>query len=223
VLGCTGATLSTATRCDGAGTCAGCVATSSCGTYTCNAAMTSCLTSCSTDAQCAPGDYCTGGACVPQKAPGQACTAAGECQGGGACGGGICCGATCVDQGAGSCGTDGTCASGTGACQMYPAASACFAATTCTGVMATAFLQCDGLGACNLGTATVPCPGGYVCDAPMTGCLTACGTSDADCDASFYCDGVGAGACRAKKPAGATCALDHECQNGTCTASNDCN
>ena len=49
--------------CNGIGTCAS-GATSDCSPYTCGGAEAACLTSCSSTAQCAPGNVCQGGQCV---------------------------------------------------------------------------------------------------------------------------------------------------------------
>ncbi len=83
----------------------------SCGDFTCDGSMMSCLTSCGTDAQCTSGRYCAaGGACTAKKAAGLTCMGANECSSG-YCVDGVCCNGACN----GTCescnlsGTAGTC------------------------------------------------------------------------------------------------------------------
>jgi hypothetical protein len=53
----------TAQTCDGGGTCAG--TTTSCGAYRCAAGGTTCLATCTTDADCVPASHCNGNVCSP--------------------------------------------------------------------------------------------------------------------------------------------------------------
>jgi hypothetical protein len=56
-----------------------------------------------------------------------------------------------------------------------------------------------------------------MCNASLTACLTACGTTDANCVTGFYCDGVGLGACQPTRASGAMCTRNAECVSDTCT------
>src|SRR6185369_7918761 len=96
----------------------------------------------------------------------------------------------CPDQG--GCGTNGTCASGTGACQDYPATTMCSAPASCSNAMFTTFQNCNGTGMCNMNaTAPAACPGNLKCMG--SSCLSMCNTSN-DCVSAtnFTCVG---GAC----------------------------
>jgi hypothetical protein len=101
-----------------------------CGPYECNGA--SCYTSCLSDSQCVPGDYCTSyaaGACLPRGAPGAACSSNDACASM-ACLGGTCCKIACTVGG--TCGATACTANG-GAC-VYPTSQCsnqtCGSATT---------------------------------------------------------------------------------------------
>ena len=104
---CTGSTHTSAQLCNGAGTC-GAATTSGCGAYVCGA--TSCLTTCTTSADCATGNYCLGTACVPQETNGTACLTSAEC-GSGFCVDGVCCNSACggACQTCAQAGSIGTC------------------------------------------------------------------------------------------------------------------
>src|SRR4029077_10065521 len=143
------------------------------------------------------------------------CGAAGECNSG-FCEQGVCCATACVgicrscglagtigtcasvapgqdpfnqcaDQGASTCGTDGTCDGG-GACRRYAIGSTC-AASTCSGTTFTPARACDGAGTC--GTATATTGGAYVCGSGGS-CLVTC-TTNADCVAPNVCTGGSCG------------------------------
>ena len=132
----------------------------------------------------------------------------------------------CLDQGPGSCGTDGTC-DGSGGCGRYADGTVCKGA------------RCDG--AANAETAASTCAGG-ACKTPAartcapykgcsgTRCLTQCG-SDGQCAAGNVCT---EGSCGAR-PVGALCGKNSDCAapgicaqgrccasacNGTCMACN---
>jgi len=72
--------------CNGSGTCQTVMSTS-CGAYVCGA--TACLTSCTSDAECAATAYCSLPNCVPKKAAGQPCGGNNECISG-SCSANIC-------------------------------------------------------------------------------------------------------------------------------------
>jgi hypothetical protein len=155
------------------------------------------------------------GAASP-KAGGEACGAAGECASG-FCADGVCCNAACAgacvscaqpgrvgvcwpaeigapdphalcaDEGAASCGTDGTC-DGFGRCARRRAGTVC-AASTCVGNAFEGARVCDGRGVCGAAPALRACAP-YACN--PASCLDAC-TSDLGCVAPAVCLG---GACR---------------------------
>jgi hypothetical protein len=165
---------------------------------------TSCLTTCTTSADCSTGNYCLGSACVAKETNGTACVGSGEC-GSGFCVDGVCCNSACGGTcqtcaqsnsvgtciaadpgtdprlecdatGAASCGNDGSC-DGAGACRKYAAGTECLAAG-CTGGAVHTASTCNGTGTCNAGT-TTSC-GAYQCDAAGAACRTTC-TVDSHC------------------------------------------
>jgi len=89
---CVGGVETHASTCDVSGKC-GDVA-KSCGAYACD--VTTCKSSCSSKADCAPGYQCKTGACFPTDGLGTPCKASSECATG-FCTDGVCCGvATCA-------------------------------------------------------------------------------------------------------------------------------
>src|SRR5262245_15258041 len=169
---CSGSTVSHAARCDGDGAC-GTVAIDSCGPYMCNAAGGACRADCASNADCVGGAACVNGSCGP-KPPGVPCSAASDCESG-FCVAGVCCETACsgtcrscaiagsegqciavpagadprnecADEGAASCGRDGTC-DGTGACRRYASGTVC-AAASCSGATWTPARTCNGSGTC---------------------------------------------------------------------------
>ena len=137
----------------------------SCGAYLCSG--TSCLTACSSGAQCAPLNHCAASACVGNGGPGAGCNPAlggSDCTSAVCGSNGVCCAAACPDQGAASCGTNGACALATGACQKYPAGDVC-AAASCNGNMAEASSKCNGTGTCVPGSTTSCAP--FLCAAAL--------------------------------------------------------
>ncbi len=170
-----------ASTCNGAGACVPGSAVS-CGTYACKAS--GCATACTQDSDCAGGDYCSGGSCVPQQGAGGACTGADQCAAGYSCVDGFCCGSTsclpcwscgvhgaegtctpvpaggadptgsCPTTNQASCGDDGLC-DGSGGCQKWPATTVC--ASSCVALILSENL-CDGAGTCNPIPALTSCP-----------------------------------------------------------------
>ncbi len=227
---CTGSTVTLAGRCDGSGTCmAG--ASQPCAPYVCSGS--SCLATCSTSAECITGNVCTASSCG-LKPLGASCAAGGECNSG-FCAQGVCCRTACADncmscaltgtggtcstvpagqdplnqcsdQGAASCGTDGTC-DGSGGCRRHVNGTSC-AAATCSAGSYSPERTCNGTGTCQT-TAPISC-GAYNCGTGST-CLTTC-TTNADCAAPNICN---AGQCT-KKPLGTTCGGGVECASGLC-------
>jgi Cellulose binding domain len=227
---CAGTTFTPARACNGTGTCVA-ATTASCDPYVCGTAA--CKTSCTANADCTSPNSCTAGSCG-KKPTGAACGAGAECNSG-FCAQGFCCatacGGTCqscaltgsvgtctavpagqdpldqcADQGAASCGTDGSC-DGSAGCRKYANGTTC-AASACAGTALTPARTCDGAGTCKTVTATT-C-GAYVCGASGA-CLTSC-ASTADCVSPNVCNGT---TC-SKKPNGAACAATTECASGFC-------
>ena len=228
---CTGATYLAPRTCSGAGICQA-ASTIACAPYNCGTTG-ACLTTCTSDAQCVSPNVCLAGQCS-KKALGAACAGGTECVSG-LCQQGVCCSssctgtcrscaiagsagtcalvpvgadplAQCADNGAASCGTDGSC-DGAGGCRLYTAGTAC-AASTCTGVTFTPARTCNGAGTCLAGTPTTCDP--YVCGAGGA-CRTSC-ASTADCNAPSTCSGGSCG----KKSIGVACAAPAECNSGLC-------
>lgn len=110
----------------------------------------------------------------------------------------------CVNQGAASCGLNGTC-DGVGGCAFYPAGTAC-ASSTCTGAVLTLTRTCDGLGACGAGT-TIACSPFQCLDGS---CYDDC-VSSAECSEGATCIN---GICEHSETA--ACVADDECASGHC-------
>jgi hypothetical protein len=217
--------------CDGLGTCKPAPAVA-CAPFKCKADGTACAEECTVDADC-QGQPCVAGSCG-KVANGSKCSAGNQCISGN-CVDGYCCDVAC----AGSCqacdlsGSIGkcvplaanqaphggrmACASGTcgshcdgksASCVFAPSTTLCGSAK-CTNGMATAAVNCDGMGSCP--NASVTSCGGLVCSG--TTCKTSCAT-DADCLAPTpYCS---AGKCQSTKPLGRTCGGGSECATGNC-------
>jgi hypothetical protein len=112
----------------------------------------------------------------------------------------------CADEGASSCGQDGTC-DGARACHRYPMGTAC-AAAGCGGGSFMPARACNGQGVCTAAGA-VAC-GAYACFA--TGCRTSC-LVNGDCAAPNSCIN---GTCGSKKGQGSGCNAASECASGSC-------
>ena len=165
---CTSGVATFAADCAGTGVCAA-LATAACAPYTCG--NTACRSSCSVDVDCANGNYCSSGQCVPLLVAGGPCTTENEC-GSGHCVDGVCCDTACTGQceacdvatlsgtcspvtgpphGRTPCAADGACA---GSCDgvvtancIYNAGTECREAS-CTAGEATLAASCTAAGAC---------------------------------------------------------------------------
>ena len=135
---------------------------------------------------------------------GSACDDSGECAVG-FCVSGRCCSTLCLDQGAASCGTDGTC-DAKGACNLYAPSAAC---SVCAGGTLSSG-HCDGAGHC-LAPQVLGC-GLYLTCAGPTACGTTC-AGDAQCAPGAYC---AAPACLPREATGQPCAGASQCQSGFC-------
>lgn len=175
---------------------------------------------CSGDAACQTG-HCVDGVCCESACDGLCAACSAEVKGSGQDGlcGSVAEGADprgdCEDDGAATCGHDGTC-DGAGACRRYAVGTVCGGAPSCAGAIQTNPDTCDASGACQAGGATACAP--YVCGA--TQCKTACST-EADCAAGSYC-GPGS-VCLPKKDQGAACGAEAECSSGACVDGVCCN
>jgi hypothetical protein len=203
--GCSGSTLTHASRCGGDGECAAAVS-DSCGQYTCNASGT-CRSSCASNADCVAGAACVNGSCGP-KPPGAPCASAADCASG-ICAQGLCCATACTgtckscaiagsegqcinvpsgadpldqcpEEAAMTCGNDGTC-DGAGACRRHAGGTSC-APPSCADATATPGRTCNGSGTCLVVISTSCSP--YACGA--VACRTNC-NSDAECAAPNVC------------------------------------
>jgi len=113
----------------------------------------------------------------------------------------------CPDDGAASCGRDGSC-DGTGACALYGAGTIC-RGQSCASSTVSHAARCDGAGAC--GTATSDSCGAYMCNASGDSCRASC-ISNADCVGGAACVNGSCG----PKPPGAACGAAGDCASGFC-------
>lgn len=148
--------------------------------FACNGDAGTCPTSCATSAECISTSYCSGTACTPKEANGQACAGAGECQSG-FCVDGVCCDGACSGA-CDACNQAGL----SGTCSPLPAgatAAAC-GAFVCDGTTTACPTTCADDGDC---TTAAHCAGGScVADLPPA---QAC-MRNAQCLSGFCADGV---------------------------------
>jgi hypothetical protein len=233
---CVGGTLLDG-HCDGAGRCAS--TPLSCAPYQC-ASASACATHCGSDADCVPTAFCDAAfdrTCQPRKVQGSSCAAADECQSG-FCVDGVCCDTACAeachscglgacafapsgkdprglcaDEGAPTCGHDGTC-DDSGACAFYGRSTVCLP-SICTSAGAASF-RCTGPGHTCVQTEVEDC-GDFACAGGA--CERSC-HSGADCAPSAFCAST---QCRHKLTAGAICAGGEACATGLCVDGVCCN
>jgi hypothetical protein len=183
----------------------------------------SCQTSCARNSDCSSG-ICSNGSC---------CSSNQDCNSG-FCSDGVCCDTSCegacvscnvpthlgtcsaidadmadphgvcTDQGAPSCGHDGTC-DGLGGCRMYLKGTPC-AAPTCTSVSVTTG-TCDGSGTCDVGQSISCYP--YLCNPETISCQTACADRN-DCSSGICTNGRCIG-----EPID-PCTINDQCKTGFC-------
>jgi hypothetical protein len=229
---CDGAAVVGALACDGLGRCKP-GPTTICAPYSCDPDKGACFEECTQSSQCTTGQQCVSGSCGA-KMKGANCTKAAECASG-FCADGVCCNVACgggcvscaltdrrgtcwpidrgaadprgvcVDHGAASCDTTGTC-DGFGGCEKYAPETVCIA-PSCTGTRRNTPGTCDGRGTCR--------PQGVQNCSPFlctnAACTTSCAT-DGDCESGHACVNGQCG----KKNLGVTCAADGECVSGKC-------
>jgi hypothetical protein len=178
-----------------------------------NGACRSTCTDATAAVDCVPGNYCSGGSCVPKKGLGTMCAADGEC-GKGHCVESVCCdtgpcgqcfscalpgslgmctqvtaGTTdpsgmCVNQGTLGCGTTGKCDL-VGACAYQDGSTMC-AGASCSGSALTSTRFCDGKGTCAPPATVTECAP-FSCDATALACFTTC-ADDTSCASTATCD-----------------------------------
>jgi hypothetical protein len=218
--------------CNGAGQCKP-GATRICAPFSCNTSAGMCYSKCTTDSQCVSGHKCVEGLCG-LKMNGAACSADGECASS-HCSDGICCNVACngacsscnlnqkegtcwpiaagaadprgrcKDEGASSCGANGTC-DGLGACAKYQRDTICLMASCSDNRLNTAG-TCNGVGACRAPGVRDCLPFRCVNGA----CTTAC-QSDADCAPGIACVNNTCG----PKQDGQVCVKASECKSNQC-------
>ena len=173
---------------------------------------------CTNASQCQSG-FCVDGVCC-EDACTDVCNACSTATSGGA--NGTCAPAKpgidphgdCPNDGALSCGRDGTC-NGSGACRFYAADTVCDV-NVCASEGYVAGFHCDGAGNC--AEQEIPCAGQYRCFDGA--CLGSC-VEDTACMPGAFCE---AGVCLLKSPVGKkVCGSDHECLSGLCVDGYCCN
>ncbi|HKU38527.1 MAG TPA: hypothetical protein VJR89_10280 [Polyangiales bacterium] len=219
--------------CNGSGACAA-PSYQPCSPFICVPGGQICAGNCQGDTDCAPGNWCSAGICVPLRELGETCSAFDQCVSG-KCVDGICCDSACEGQ-CEACdipGLEGTCSGTIGA--PRGARPACASdGSSCGG-------QCDGDlrdachypdsgvlcrdPSCSAGTAVVAgfCNGAGACPALETrDCAPyVCGAdscrgdckADVDCADGQFCQ---AGMCTAKRDNGQSCSGANACESGQC-------
>src|SRR5262249_27549098 len=150
--------------------------------YLCSGSSASCPTSCSTDASCVAGDFCSGGVCTGKLANGSSFGGPNECQSG-----------FCAD---GSCGNKAC----TGSCDVCAQVLGAVANGTCTNVTGVgspscAPYLCSGMSPSCAGSCAndAGCAAGNYCSGsqcvPKAGLGSAC-TVAGQCQSGFCVDGV---------------------------------
>jgi hypothetical protein len=158
--------------------------------------------------RCVDGHCCDGpcaGACESCRVPGAlgSCTPVPE---------GMDLDDECLDQGAASCGRDGSC-NGQRACRYYPAGTECMP-PSCFGYTQYSRRTCDGLGLCGPATFS-SCPFACTNNACPMGC-----SAQLPCPAGAFCN---AGNCEPARALGASCTAAEQCASNACIDGVCCN
>jgi hypothetical protein len=185
-----GANAACKNSCTVATSAADCVAPNVCNGTLCGKKPTG--ATCASGAEC-NSTFCTEGFCCDKACSGtcQSCAVAGKQ---GTCSS-IAAGSPpvvasqCLNQGATSCGTDGTC-DGSNNCRLFATGTQCVASSCSTGSTLVSARSCNGTGSCQAATSG-PCPGGFFCNTGSSVCKTSCtiATSAADCVSPNVCTG----------------------------------
>lgn len=175
-----------------------------CTPYACGA--TTCKTTCSADADCAKGHYCSGTACVAGLTNGKSCTADTQCNSG-FCVDGVCCESDCRSA-CRSCAKAGR----LGFCDLVAAGTA-DPRGICTGECASGC----GTSGCTYKVKDTPC-GGSCIGNQLTSGGRCTGTSE-KCDGSVTAPCAGALKCLDGKSCKGSCAIDGDCVTGACETS----
>ena len=198
---CIGNTLIQPWECDGSGSCVAAGASGPCPNNLLCKDGVSCWSQCTTDDQCVSGHYCDAGICLSEKANGNTCGSAAECQsnhcsGGLCCNSGICCNnnADCMD---GNPCTNDLCQNNS--CTYFDNEVTC-SLGVCQGLLFTAPKICQG-GACSAGGQPQNCGGSDLCK-------------------TYAC--TQAGCSEGNQPAGTQCASS-SCTGSTWTTAKQCN
>jgi hypothetical protein len=216
---CSGSNFTPAATCDGAGECKTPPA-ESCGAAQC--AVTGCLTSCSTQAQCSPSSYCkipsgsSSGTCTAKNPNGVAVTQTFECSSG-IVADGVCCNEAC--NGCKACSGAPLTGGAAGQCLNVVAGKVAHNACTASGKTCGLDGSCDGTGACR----STPlqgqaCTGADLCITGSTCNAGSCsgGTAKA-CAAPAVCKQAGVCA-----PATGLCSYANAANNSSCNDNNAC-
>jgi hypothetical protein len=232
---CANGSATTASVCNGAGTCTT-PTTTACMSNLCADAII-CSGGCGSSAPCGTGQYCgSGGVCLSAKSNGTQCQSDSECSSA-HCVDNVCCNDACTGQcqgcaetnHVGSCltvsgaprgsrpacnGTQAACAGfcgGTLASQCsYPDGQTVCAPASCTEGSATTASVCNSAGTCTAQSAAA-CTSNQCADA--TRCSAGCGAS-LPCANGRYCNS--SAICVAQKPNGAQCQGGSECTSTFC-------
>ena len=219
---CAGSSFTPAANCDGAGNCPAAIS-SKCDPYKCSATSPSCLTTCTSDADCITGETClkTNNQCGSKLANGQSCKANSDCNSNACSTEGVCCNSVC----------DGACEScvlqsKVGSCSNIAVNGTPRDSTTCAkGSTCGNTSKCNGAGGCQLASAGTVC-GSPTCAAPVSGTVNGAPASLSIAEVPApTCDG--SGGCVVAAPV--SCAA-YQCDSGmgqcktTCTGTlADCN
>lgn len=198
-------------------------ATGQCGAYKCGGAA-SCPTTCSSDTQCASGNYCDGNACQPKKSNGSVCSGDNQCTST-HCADNVCCDTACTgkcmacsagnkqDGNPANAGTCGAAKVGTNpGNQCVLSTDPCGEQNSCSGTPG----QCA-LGASGKSCGPTTCVNGSVTGKICNGAGLCTDQTNIAC-APYVCKGS---ACSSPCTADTDCVTDYYCSNGVCVAKVD--
>jgi hypothetical protein len=214
---CTAGKVTTATACDGKGTCTS-PTIKDCASTLCSSDGLSCADSCA-GLTCGTGTYCNGSTCVPKKDPGAACKDGVECKST-FCADNVCCNLACTER-CRACNSSGVCTTVSGAVRHGTpcAADGTICGGTCDGTHDDCFyplnVSCGTTSSCNEQMTMLngsACNGAGTCAANPKNCATL----------NQYCDSTTTSCVARLTAAGAPCILPIQCNSGNCDASHCC-